>query len=216
MRYVPPPADEVPNALAALDQWIHNESPLAPLIRIGLAHVQFETIHPFLDGNGRIGRLLVALLMEQWELLDSPLLYISLPLKRHRDEYYRRLASVRSEGDWEGWLMFFLKCVWEAADDGVRTAEKMFLLLNENRRRLLDASGATVNSLRLFERLPAAPVVTLASVMELLQTTKPTATKAIETLMKTGVLRETTGKKRDRVYAYHEYLAILTADTELG
>lgn len=214
--FVPPPADEVPGALASLDQWIHNEASLAPLIRIGLAHVQFETIHPFLDGNGRIGRLLVALLVEHWGLLDSPLLYISLPLKRRREEYYRRLASVRSEGDWEGWLMFFLECVCEAADDGVQTAGKMFSQLNEDRRRLLDGSGATVSAIRLFERLPETPVVTLASAMELLQTTKPTATSAIETLVKTGVLRETSGRKRDRVYAYHHYLAILTSDTELA
>lgn len=214
--FVPPPADEVPGALASLDQWIHNEASLAPLIRIGLAHVQFETIHPFLDGNGHIGRLLVALLVEHWGLLDSPLLYISLPLKRRREEYYRRLASVRSEGDWEGWLMFFLECVCEAADDGVQTAGKMFSQLNEDRRRLLDGSGATVSAIRLFERLPETPVVTLASAMELLQTTKPTATSAIETLVKTGVLRETSGRKRDRVYAYHHYLAILTSDTELA
>ncbi|RPH79204.1 MAG: Fic family protein [Planctomycetaceae bacterium] len=214
--FVPPPADEVPGALASLEQWIHNEASLAPLIRIGLAHVQFETIHPFLDGNGRIGRLLVALLVEHWGLLDSPLLYISLPLKRRREEYYWRLASVRSEGDWEGWLMFFLECVCEAADDGVQTAGKMFSQLNEDRRRLLDGSGATVSAIRLFERLPETPVVTLASAMELLQTTKPTATSAIETLVKTGVLRETSGRKRDRVYAYHHYLAILASDTELA
>jgi len=214
--FVPPPADEVPQALAALDQWIHGESPLAPLLRIGLAHVQFETIHPFLDGNGRIGRLLMALLVEHWELLDSPLLYISLPLKRRRDDYYQRLANVRVDGDWEGWLMFFLECVCEAADDGVQTAEKMFSLLNRDRRCLLDGRDVTVYAIRLFERLPASPVVTLASAMELLRTTKPTATKAIDTLIKTGVLRETTGRKRDRIYAYQDYLAILTSDTELG
>ncbi len=112
--------------------------------------------------------------------------------------------------------MFFLECVCEAADDGVQTAGRMFSQLNEDRRRLLDGGGATVYALRLFERLPEAPVVTLASAMELLQTTKPTATKAIETLVKAGVLQETTGKKRDPVYAYHHYLAILTSDTELA
>jgi len=128
-RFVPPPPDAVQDAMAALEKWIHADDPLPPLVRAGLAHVQFETIHPFLDGNGRIGRLLIALLLEHWKLQESPLPYLSMALQRHQQEYYRQLASVRTDGDWEGWVAFFLECVREAADDGVATAQKIFALI---------------------------------------------------------------------------------------
>jgi Fic family protein len=213
-RFVPPPAEDVPPALAALDQWIHAPDSLPPLVRAGLAHVQFETIHPFLDGNGRIGRLLVALLVEHWGLLGSPLLYLSLALKRHREEYYTRLSAVRTDGDWEGWIAFFLDCVREAAQDGVDTAGKIFSLHTKDRRRLLSQAGVTIPAIRLLEQLPSHPILTLPYAMEILKTTKPTAAKAIESLRKAKVLGETTGKQRDRVYAYQDYLALLTDDTE--
>lgn len=213
-RFVPPPADEVPTALAAFDHWIHDQEKLPPLIRAGLAHVQFETIHPFLDGNGRIGRLLVALLVEHWGLLDSPLLYLSLALKRRREEYYARLSAVRTDGDWEGWIVLFLECVREAASDGVETAGKLFALLTKDRQRVLLQSGVTIPAIRLLDQLPSHPIVTLPRAMEILETTKPTASKAIEALRKAKVLSETTGKQRDRVYAYKSYLALLTGDTE--
>ena len=213
-RFVPPPAADVPEALAALDKWMHAKDALPSLVRAGLAHVQFETIHPFLDGNGRIGRLLVALLVEHWGLLDSPLLYLSLALKRHREEYYTRLSSVRTDGDWEGWTTFFLECVREAADDGVETAGKLFSLLTKDRQRVLRQAGVTVPAIRLLDQLPGHPIVTLPLVMEILETTKPTASKAIEALRKARILGETTGKQRDRVYAYQNYLALLTGGTE--
>jgi Fic family protein len=213
-RFVPPPADEVPAALAALDHWIHAEATLPPLVRAGLAHVQFETIHPFLDGNGRIGRVLVTLLVEHWGLLNSPLLYLSLALKRHREEYYKRLSAVRTAGDWEGWTTFFLECVREAASDGVQTAGRLFALLSHDRQRVLRAREVTIPAVRLLDLLPSHPIVTLARVMQLLRTTKPTAAKAIDALRKTKVLRETTGKLRDRVYAYQGYLASLSGDDE--
>lgn len=214
--FVPPPPDEVQSALATLDQWIHAPSELPPLVRAGLAHVQFETIHPFLDGNGRIGRLLVTLLVEHWKLLDSPLLYLSLALKRHRDEYYRRLSAVRTDGDWESWTGFFLDCVKEAADDAVDAARKVFLLLHGDRQTLAAHPAATVSAIRLFDLLPEHPIVTLASVVELLKTTKPTATKAIEALADAGILSERTGRRRDRVYGYQRYLTLLSTDTELS
>lgn len=213
-RYVPPPADEVPAALADLDQWLHADDALPPLVRAGLAHVQFETIHPFLDGNGRIGRLLVTLLVEHWKLLDVPLLYLSLALKRHRDEYYARLSAVRTDGDWEGWTAFFLECVGEAADDGVNTAGKLFSLLTKDRQRILQQTGVTIPAVRLLDQLPSHPIVTLPLAMKILETTKPTAAKAIEALRKAKVLSETTGKQRDRVYAYKNYLSLLTGDAE--
>lgn len=213
-RFVPPPASEVPAALAALDHWIHGADSLPPLIRAGLAHVQFETIHPFLDGNGRLGRLLVTLLVEHLGLLASPILYLSLALKRHRNEYYARLSSVRTDGDWEGWTAFFLECVRESADDGVATANKLFALLSADRQNLLRQAGVTIPALRLLDQLPNHPIITLPLAMELLSTTKPTAAKAIEALRKGKILVETTGKLRDRVYAYRSYLALLTSDTE--
>lgn len=209
-RLVPPPPDEVPAALSALDQWIHADDPLPPLVRAGLAHVQFQSIHPFLDGNGRIGRLLITLLVEHWKLLSSPVLYLSLALKRRQQEYYSRLSAVRAEGDWEGWTAFFLECVEESADDGVTAARRLFARLSQDRQALLKLRGATVPAIRLFDELPRHPVVTLSLAIDLLQTTKPTAAKAIDALRKAGILRETTGRQRDRVYAYHEYLEILT------
>jgi len=211
--FVPPPPDVVPTAMSELEQWIYTEDPLPPLVRAGLAHVQFETIHPFLDGNGRIGRLLIALLVEHWGLLSSPLLYLSLSFKRQREEYYRLLSAVRSDGDWEAWTAFFLDCVREAADDGVTTAQRMFALLNRNRQDLLTHSKVTLPAVRLFDQLPTHPIVTLGSAMELLSTTKPTASKAIDALQQAKILREVTGKQRDRIYAYHGYLELLTKDT---
>lgn len=213
-HFVPPPPEEVPAALAALEAWIHADDSLPPLVRAGLVHVQFETIHPFLDGNGRIGRLLVSLLMEHWGLQATPLLYLSLAFKRHRDEYYRRLSSVRTDGDWEGWTTFFLQCVLETADDAIASAQGCFVLLQRDRKALLAQKGATIQAVRLFDHLPNHPMVTLAGAMELLSTTKPTATKAIESLRKAGILLETTGRLRDRVYAYEDYLKLLTKDTE--
>lgn len=210
--FVPAPPDAVPAALAALERWLHEDDPLPPLVRAGLAHVQFETIHPFLDGNGRIGRLLIALLLEHWGLLPSPLLYLSLALKRRQQEYYRRLSAVRVEGDWEGWTAYFLECVREAADDGVATAQRLFELLNRDRRRLLAHPAATVPAVRLWEALPSRPIVTLLMATNVMRTSKPTAAKAIATLCNAKILHEISGRRRDRVYAYQAYLAALTGD----
>jgi Fic family protein len=212
--FVPPPPQQLDAALSDLERWIHGDDSLPPLIRAGLAHVQFETIHPFLDGNGRIGRLLIALLAEHWGLMPSPLLYLSLAFKRRRQDYYRCLSAVRSEGDWEGWTAYFLECVREAADDGVNSAQRLFALLSKDRRRLLKSPMATVPTLRLLDGLPARPMITLAGAMKMLKTTKPTASKAIDALQAAKILKETTGKQRDRVYAYHGYLRLLTSDTE--
>jgi Fic family protein len=209
-RFVPPPPELVAEAMAALDKWIHADDPLPPLVRAGLAHVQFETIHPFLDGNGRIGRLLVALLLEHWGLTRSPLLYLSVALRRRQQEYYRRLAAVRTEGDWEGWTAFFLECVRDAADDGVAMAQRLFALVEKDRRAVLGHGRASVASVRLLDALPSHPVVTLSLAGDILKASKPTAAKAIEALVAGGVLRETTGRRRDRVYAYQRYLDALT------
>jgi len=210
-RFVPPPHEDVAPALTALEKWIHSDDPLPPLVKAGLAHVQFETIHPFLDGNGRIGRMLITLLVERWGLLDQPLLYLSVAFKRRQQEYYARLASVRTDGDWEAWTAFFLECVTEAAEDAVGIAGRLFRIVNDDRSRLINSGTATVNAIRLLEALPQHPVITLPRAIELLSVAKPTAAKCIDDLGAAGVLRETTGKQRDRVYAYHEYMQILTS-----
>lgn len=213
-KFVPPPPDSVPELLAALDNWIHSNDRLPPLVRAGLAHVQFETIHPFLDGNGRVGRLLITLLAEHWNLLDGPYLYISLGFKRHRQEYYRRLEAVRTSGDWEGWTEFFLNCVRESADDGSNAAQRMFRLVSDDRRVLTNLDSVNVSAIRLFEKLPEHPMITAAKALELTASTKPTINKAIESLMEAGILEEITGKQRDRIYAYRKYLDVLAEDTK--
>lgn len=211
-RFVPPPADAVAGCLAELERWIHAPDSLPPLVRAGLAHVQFETIHPFLDGNGRIGRLLITLLIEHWGLMRSPLLYLSVAIKRRQQEYYARLAAVRTEGDWEGWTEFFLECVRIAADDAVAAATRIFALISEDRKQLLAHRATTVSTVQLFELLPVHPVVTVARVGRLLKVSKPTATKAVALLHSLKILEETTGLERDRVYRYRRYLDVLAAD----
>jgi Fic family protein len=214
--YVPPPPHALGEVLGAFEKYLHADDSLPPLVRAGLLHVQFETIHPYLDGNGRIGRLLVTLLLEHWKLLTKPLLYLSLFFKRHREDYYRRLNAVRIEGDWEGWLDFFLDGVGTIADEAVASARELFALVAADRTRVLAHEGMSVVALRLFELLPRHPVVTVASVMKLVETTKPTAGRAIELLVGAGVLVETTGKKRDRSFVYRGYLDRLRVGTELG
>ena len=213
--YVPPPPHALGEVLGAFEKYLHADDSLPLLLRAGLVHVQFETIHPYLDGNGRIGRLLVTLLLEHWKLLTKPLLYLSLFFKRHREDYYRRLNAVRVDGDWEGWLDFFLDGVATIADEAVASARELFALVAADRARVLAHEGMSLVALRLFELLPRHPVVTVASVVKLVETTKPTAGRAIELLMAAGVLVETTGKKRDRSFVYRGYLDRLRVGTEL-
>jgi Fic family protein len=213
--YVPPPPHLLSDLLGALEKYVHADDPLPKLVRAGLLHVQFETIHPYLDGNGRIGRLLITLLFEHWKLLSQPLLYLSLFFKRHRNEYYRRLNAVRNEGDWEGWTDFFLDGVATIADEAVVSARELFARVSADRAKVLMSGTTSVTAVRLFELLPRHPVVTVASAMKLVGGSKPTATRAIATLVEAGVLVETTGKKRDRFFAYEAYLDLLRTGTDL-
>ena len=214
--YVPPPPHALAEALSAFERYLHTEDDtLPPLVRAGLMHVQFETIHPYLDGNGRIGRLLITLLLEDWKILAKPLLYLSLFFKRHREEYYRRLSAVRTDGDWEAWTDFFLDGVATIADEAVISARELFALVTADRARVLRSDTTSVAAVRLFEMLPRHPLVSVASVMKLLSTSKPTAARAIDTLAVAGVLIETTGKKRDRWYSYQGYLERLRVGTDL-
>ena len=214
--YVPPPPHALGEVLSEFEKYLHGDDTLHPLVRAGLLHAQFETIHPYLDGNGRIGRLLVTLLLDHWKLLTRPLLYLSLFFKRNREDYYRRLNAVRIDGDWEGWLDFFLEGVATIADEAVASARELFALVAQDRSRVLASDRTSIGALRLFELLPRHPIVTVATVMKLIETTKPTAIRAIELLVATGVLVESTGRKRDRSYEYRTYLDRLKVGTELA
>jgi len=209
--FVPPPADRVPTLLGALEKYIHARKPEAPpLVRIALVHAQFETIHPFLDGNGRLGRLLIGALLEHWGLLSQPLLYLSGYLKQHQAEYYRRLSAIRTDGDWEGWITFFLEGVASAAADAERGVIAVATLVAADRRKLLDAPRATPASYRLFELLPLMPRFTVEQAREKLGTTFPTANAAARVLEQLGIVTELTGQRSNRVYSYEAYVKLLT------
>lgn len=212
--FVPPPPDKLTDCLDSLEKYIHKGNDLPQLVRIGLVHVQFETIHPFLDGNGRLGRLLIALLLEQWRLLSSPLLYISVYFKRNREEYYDRLASIRKDGDWEGWTLFFLEGVASMGREATVTAEELFKLLERDRLTLLGATNSSVSGLRLLDQLASHPYMTLSRAVQVLGTSKPTATKAMSLLAENGILREMDTEKRPRTFVYQEYIDLLKEDTE--
>ena len=213
--FVPPPPGRVPALLAELERFVHQKSPklapsLPPLVRVALVHVQFETIHPFLDGNGRIGRLLIAALMEHWGLLPEPLMYLSGYLKQHQTEYYRRLSAVRTHGDWEAWAAFFLEGVETAATDAERGIVAIASLVAADRRRLLAAPKAGAVSLRLFERLPMMPRFTIEQVRQKLSTSFPTATAAVKLLEDLGIVSELTGQKKNRSFSYQAYIELLS------
>ncbi len=213
--FVPPPPHLLSELLTDFEKYLHAPDDLPPLIRAGLLHVQFETIHPYLDGNGRIGRLLVTLLLEHWQLLTAPLLYLSLFFKRHRSEYYRHLAAVRTDGDWEAWTLYFLEAVSTIASEAVAAAKNLFALVSRDRELVLSGPGSTLAAARLFERLPAHPIITITGAMTLLDTTRPTASKAITALVDAGILVEISGKKRDRAFSYAAYLDQLKTGTGL-
>jgi len=209
--FVPPPADRVTGLLGDLEQFIHDEaSTLPPLVRIALAHAQFETIHPFLDGNGRIGRLLIGALLEHWRLLPQPLMYLSGYLKLHQAEYYRRLSLIRTEGDWESWVAFFLEGVATAAGDAERSIIAIATLVATDRRLLLESPRAGPASYRLFEMLPLMPRFTIERVRKRLNTSFPTANGAVSVLENLGIVTEITGRKKNRSYSYQSYIDLLT------
>jgi Fic family protein len=208
--FVPAPPERVSDLLADMERFIHDaKSDLPPMVKVALIHAQFETIHPFLDGNGRIGRLLIAALFEQWGLLSEPLMYISGYLKRHQAEYYRRLSAIRTDGDWEGWVVFFLEAVAVAAADAEKNIIEVASLVTADRKRLLQAPNASPASYRLFEMLPMMPRLTIERVRQQLDTSFPTATAAVKTLEDLGILAEMTGQKKNRSYSYQAYINLL-------
>jgi Fic family protein len=213
--FVPPPPQEVMPTLGDLEKFIHDETlGLPPLVKAGLIHVQFETIHPFLDGNGRLGRLLITLYLCSQKVLQQPLLYLSLYFKRRRADYYRLLQEVRENGSWEAWLEFFLEGVSETANDAFAAATRIHTLIRQDRERISSESDRASSVLRLHEVLQTSPFLTAPKAVERTGLTKPTINAAFEQLQKLGIVDEITKKRRGRVYAYRQYLAILNEDGE--
>ena len=209
--FVPPPPENVPQLLTDMERFIHDGvTDLPPMVKVALIHAQFETIDPFLDGNGRISRLLIATLFEHWGLLAEPLMYLSGYLKQHQAEYYRRLSNIRSEGDWEAWVTFFLEGVSVAAADAEHSIIEVASLIAADRKRLLQSPKAGPASYRLFEMLPMMPRFTIERVRQQLDTSFPTATAAVKVLEDLGIVTEMTGQKKNRSYSYQAYVELLS------
>jgi Fic family protein len=204
--FVPPPVPEMTQALSDFELFLHSEGGGPLLVRVGLAHAQFETIHPFLDGNGRVGRLLITFLLVHEAILRAPLLYLSYYFKLHRAEYYDRLMAVRLGGDWEGWLRFFLRGVAETAEEATDTAEQIFALRERNRSQVMEEAGT--NGLRLLSILFQRPLVNVNLVADALGVTFPTANRLVARFEDLGVLREVTGQRRSRMFRYEPYLRL--------
>jgi Fic family protein len=207
--YVPPPPYDMLQSLDNLEKFLHSPQPMPILIKIGLAHAQFETIHPFLDGNGRTGRLLITFLLCEQNILQRPLLYISYYFKMHRTEYYDRLQAVRDTGNWEDWLKFFLRGVYEVAQEAAATARKIVKLKEEHRQLLLGEMGRKSGSaIALLESLYFKPIFTVEHVAEITNLSYPNANALIKKLVGIGLLQEITGQKRNRVFSYAPYLDV--------
>ena len=210
-HFVPPPPEEVEDCMGALERFLHDDTNGLPvLLKAALAHVQFETIHPFLDGNGRMGRLIIALLLHHGGLLAQPLLYLSLYLKEHRSVYYELLDRVRHDGDWETWVDFFLEGVEQTARGAVQTARRLVDLFEVDTRRVQQTGRSAANALRVLTALRQRPALTLKHLCAHHGMTFPTAAKAIQSLCVAGIARELTGQRRNRVFVYDAYLAILS------
>jgi cell filamentation protein, protein adenylyltransferase len=213
--FVPPPHTAVPDCMAALERFLHSEDDGLPvLVRAALAHVQFETIHPFLDGNGRVGRLLITLLLCQAGFLREPLLYLSLYLKQHRATYYDLLDRIRRDGDWETWFAFLLEGIRETAESAMSTAQSLATLFQEDRSRIEPVGRRAGSALRVHEALKARPIVSLSAVGDATGLSFPAASSGMEVLTDLGIARELTGKQRHRLFVYERYLEILSAGTE--
>ncbi len=213
--FVPPPPGQVPDLMSDLEKFIHADTPEIPaLIEAGLVHVQFETIHPFLDGNGRLGRLLIAFLLCTQGILKEPILYLSLYLKTHRQTYYDLLQWVRDRGDWEAWLEFFLEGIAETSRQAADTARELHDLFEADRRRIERLGRPATSALRVHRRLQRNPLVAIGDAARDLHLSPPTVANAVRRLESLGILRETTGKRRGRLFVYDAYLDILNRGTE--
>jgi Fic family protein len=208
--FVPAPPDRLPQLLSDLEQFIHaHAQKLPPLVNIALVHAQFETIHPFLDGNGRLGRLLIGALLEHWHLLPEPLLYLSSYLKERQSDYYACLDGIRARGDWESWITFFLEGVTVAAQQAERSVIDVATRVVTDRKSVLASPRAAPAAYRLFEMLPMMPRFTVVQAQERLQTSFPTANAAVRLLEELGIAQEMTGQRSNRIYSYQAYVELL-------
>ena len=207
--FVPPPPHEVPRVLGDLENFLHSPDSIPFLVRIGMAHAQFETIHPFLDGNGRIGRLLITFLLCEKKVLLKPVLYLSHFFKKYRAEYYERLQAVRDSGDWEGWLSFFLRGVSEVSAEATATVRRILALREEHRLTVTDNLGAAAgNGHRLLEYLYRIPFVSVTNVREMNQISYTSANRLVSRMVDIGILEERTGNRRNRRFFYEPYISI--------
>ena len=212
--FVPPPHREVPNAVGDLENFIHGPRDLPDLVQIGLVHAQFETIHPFPDGNGRVGRLLITFLLCERGILSAPVLYLSHFFMQYRPEYYQRLQAVHDTGDWEGWLAFFLRGVAQVSAEAVTTVRRVLTLREQHRTLVTDRLGRSVaNGLRVLEHLYRQPFLSVSGVQSITGTNFPAANRLVARLVDFGILEEITGDRRNRVYRYTPYLQILEPNT---
>ena len=212
-RYIPPNVEDMISAMSDLEKYINDSTEYDALIRAALVHYQFETIHPFLDGNGRIGRLLILLYLMDQKLLDKPVIYVSLFLKRNQTEYYNRISEVRRSGDYEQWVRFFLEAVREAAMDSVDTIEQLSTLHDRNISALPVSKRKTDNLRLLFDYLEQRPIIDVGKTAQALGVSFNTAQAAVRKLEELGILRKVNDKSRNRVFVYKEYLDILRKDT---
>lgn len=207
-EFVPPPPHQMKEALDNFEKFLHDTAPMPVLIRCGLAHAQFETIHPFLDGNGRMGRLLITFLLCEKQILQKPLLYLSYYLKAHRAEYYDRLMAIRNAGDWEGWLRFFLRGVYEVSQASTSTA-RLILEMREKHRVLISENMAnSTNGLKLLDHLFDKPMLSIREAEQVMGVSFVTAASVIGNMEEAGLLREITGQKRNKVFRYEPYVAL--------
>ncbi|MEQ8237371.1 MAG: Fic family protein [Syntrophomonadaceae bacterium] len=212
-RHIPPAPADMIEAMSDLEKYINMEDDLDPLVKIALIHYQFETIHPFLDGNGRIGRLLIVLYLIDKKILSHETLYISYFLKRNRIEYYDRLMEVRNKGNFEQWVKFFLLATYESAQDAVDTIDQLVKLHAKNYEALNQTGKSTKTAVRLFKYLEASPIIDIKKTSIELGLSFNTVSKAVKTLMELGILKQTENVRRGRIFAYEEYLRILRKDT---
>jgi len=212
-RFVPPPPEKVMECMGALEKFLHDES-MPVLVKAALAHVQFETIHPFLDGNGRVGRLLITLLLCAENILREPMLYLSLYFKTNRQKYYDFLQRVRAKGDWEGWLRFFLTGVHDSADQAASTSQSIVRLFEADRRKIEKLGRPAVSALRVHQMLQRKPIISALAGADETGLTRQTVLLSLKHLQKLRIVRELTGKERHRLFVYDEYVNILSEGTE--
>ncbi len=213
--FVPPPPDRLQQCLDEFERFLHEDPPTVPLlVKAAMAHAQFETIHPFLDGNGRLGRLLITLLLCAEDAMAQPILYLSLYFKANRDEYYQRLQLVRERADWEGWIKFFLQGVKETSEQAAAAGRRILTIFDEDRKQIDQLGRASGSAMRLFQALQRKPMLTIPTAAERLQLSQPAVTTAFANLAQLNIASEATGRQRGRVFVYNRYLAELAQGTE--